>query len=84
MIIEGTVPLTTVSESFVDTADIVIAVQQFKKLHPTARIDSIDGRLVRDLCEGCGTPVFEDTFGYAYNAESDTYLCPNCTLEKQS
>lgn len=79
MLVEGTVPVQAV-ESRVATDDPAQAVAVFQQEHPQARVEAIDGKIVRGVC-ACGRPVMEDTGGFTYSPEDQLYICPRCTGE---
>lgn len=54
------------------------AVRHLIAQHQNARVESINGELVRGVC-ACGRPVMETTTGYAYDPEAHMYICPACT-----
>lgn len=82
MIIAGTEPVKRVT-TVIETTDIKTAVKQFKTEHPEGRIESVDGNMVRAQCECCEVPIFLDTVNYAYDSESDIFLCPECAKESK-
>jgi len=77
LLVEGTIPIHPVTTAAA-TADPKEAARRFLAEHPTARLESIGGKIVRGVCQRCGTPVMEDTKGHAYDPETEAYTCPSC------
>jgi RNase P subunit RPR2 len=80
--ITGTVPQRSVQwEGHASTpAD---AVKQFRRMFEQATVETIDGVFVRGLCEGCATPILENTTKYTYNSEDSVYVCATCAKAMQ-
>ena len=80
MLIEGTIPVTTVSLQ-IETRDPAAAVRRFLQTYPDARPEALDGQIIRGVC-ACGSPVLEDTKGYRYDQEQEVYVCPACNAQQ--
>ena len=80
MLIEGTIPPKPV-ELNTDTSDLLEAARSFVEAHPDARIEAVDGKIVRGICCKCGRPIMEDEQRYAFNVDESTYECPQCNKE---
>ena len=79
IVIEGTIPIQPVRVE-VDSEDFRQAIGVFKYRFPDARIETINGRVVRGVC-ACGRPIFEDERDYRYQAEGEgpgRYTCYHC------
>ena len=79
MTIEGTIPVQLVSTTLAE-ADVATAIAYFLTQHPRARVEKIDGQIVRGICE-CGQPVMEKDRDYTYDNDTERYTCSNCKKE---
>ncbi len=80
MTIQGTIPVTAVSESYTET-DRRAAVKAFRTAHPTARVTRIDGAIVRGVC-ACGQPILEADRNYQFG--NGQYTCLSCLPARKS
>ncbi len=81
MKIEGTVPLQKVMVTTAIT-NSAAAIRVFQNKYPKARIETIDGILVRGICS-CGNPVLDGDQGYAYDWVAATYKCNTCVSQER-
>lgn len=89
--IEGSIPLTAVTGHY-HTDDPKEAVKRFADDYPLGRVDAIDGRAVRGICN-CGQPVMHtdkplrggkgkaNPGGYVYDTANGVYVCGCCVAK---
>jgi len=73
VLVEGHIPQQSVEED-VEAATRREAVIEFMKRHPGVCIESIDGEMIRGLCESCSKPIMESDTEFNYDSEG-VYWC---------
>ena len=81
--ITGTVPAKEVVLS-VNTDSVSEAVSKFMSKYPAARLETIDGKLVRGFCRLCNQPVLERESGYNYDPVRHHYTCHACMVSRRN
>lgn len=80
MHVEGTIPIRRVTLDY-GTQSPRLAVAVFLAKFPEARVEQIDGELVRGVCVLCGVPIMRAMIRdkhYAYDDASQQYRCAQC------
>lgn len=77
----GHIPQRSVASN-VPAATPKEAVAGFKKEHPDACVEKVNGDFIVGICEGCETPLFDED-DYVYLAEESIHFCKACKPKKE-
>lgn len=78
MNITGHIPQIEVEFSTKST-NLKSAILRFRKKHPSAQIDEIDGKEVWGMCENCELPIFSDE-DYHHDEDGVMWHKDDCTF----
>lgn len=81
--IEGTIPKKIVQLTVHDQ-ELPGAVSEFRRQHPAAAVEFVNGQFVRGFCQKCDRPVLECDRDYRYDHDTSTYVCGNCNPQEPS